>query len=281
MHFTKTKENFADSIEIHYLETFDNIEMKTHFHNSYEVIYIVEGGAEFKINNKNYTVSKDSIIFISNLESHELRVLEHPYKRYFILVKPDHFQSLINQPVLASIFKHRPSHFAHVINLNTCLKNGLESIIKSMYEEYTKKEDFWDTILASNLNMFFIQLYRMHKEFFPLSTLNRSTSTVLEVQKYIDENFTESISLAGVSKLFYTDFYYLSHLFKKVTGYSFKDYLILLRISKAKDLLFYTAENVTSIALSSGFGNVNHFIRIFKKFEGITPYQYRKLHIKL
>jgi AraC-like DNA-binding protein len=70
--------------------------------------------------------------------------------------------------------------------------------------------------------------------------------------------------------------YYLSRLFKKVSGYTFKEYLILQRIANAKSLLVYTDYNVTQICMKSGFNNVNHFIRTFKKQEGITPYQYRK-----
>jgi YesN/AraC family two-component response regulator len=69
--------------------------------------------------------------------------------------------------------------------------------------------------------------------------------------------------------------YYLSHLFLKVTGYGFKQYLINHRISKAKDILLHSSSSISEVCVSSGFNNVNHFIRLFKQKEGRTPLQYR------
>jgi AraC-like DNA-binding protein len=268
-------------LEIQYRENYTGMEMKNHFHNSYEVIFVIEGKAEFKINEKKYTVGRNDILFVSNLENHELKVLELPYKRYFILIKPDSFHSLITNPILASIFKYRPESFEHVIPLNAEKKLQVSDIIQRMLDEYARKVDFWEATLESYLQLLLVSLYRSYKQYFPLKTLNQSTNTILEIQKYIDEHFMEAISLEEISKLFYTDMYYLSHLFKKVTGFNFKDYIILQRISKAKDLLFYTSDDVTTVGLNSGFNNVNHFIRIFKKYAGTTPYQYRKMHANL
>ncbi|MDF2544534.1 MAG: hypothetical protein K0S47_4252, partial [Herbinix sp.] len=99
---------------------------------------------------------------------------------------------------------------------------------------------------------------------------------IFEIQKYMDENLTEEITLEEISKKFYMNRFYLSHQFKEVTGYSFKEYLILQRLSRAKHLLFHTLLDITDVGIESGFHNVNHFIRIFKKYEKTTPYQYRK-----
>jgi AraC-like DNA-binding protein len=70
--------------------------------------------------------------------------------------------------------------------------------------------------------------------------------------------------------------YYLCHLFKAVTGFSIKNYLIQYRISRSKDLLVLTSDDMTMVGSACGFQNVNHFIRTFRRLVGITPYQYRK-----
>ncbi len=269
--------DFHDSIEIYYNETFENLEMKNHFHNLNEIIYIIEGKAEFKINSKIYSASRGDIIFISNLETHELKVVKYPYKRYFILIDPGQFQLLINQSILASMFKHRPEHFRHVTSLEGNPGMEIREIIRKMHDEYLKKETFWEYNLGSYLYLLFVQLYRGYREAFPLSTLNSSTNMILDIQKYVEQHYTEEISLKDLSRKFYSNMFYVSHLFKKITGFTFKEYIILLRISKAKNLLFHTREDVTSVSMSSGFNSVNHFIRIFKKYEGLTPYQYRKM----
>jgi len=100
--------------------------------------------------------------------------------------------------------------------------------------------------------------------------------TILRIQKYLEDNYSEEITLEEVSRRFYINAFYLSHSFKKLTGFGFKEYLILQRISRAKDFLFHTPDDITRVSLNVGFNNVNHFIRIFKKYEGLTPLQYRK-----
>jgi YesN/AraC family two-component response regulator len=146
-----------------------------------------------------------------------------------------------------------------------------------MHREFNDKKPFWEATIKFYIYLLLISVYRISEEHFPLAKLNTSINNVIvEIQKYIEDHFTEDISLKEISKLFYTDMYYLCHLFKNVTGYTFKSYLTLQRISRAKDLLFYADEDVTQVGLNSGFNNVNHFIRTFRKIVGITPYQYRK-----
>jgi YesN/AraC family two-component response regulator len=221
-------------------------------------------------------VENNSLVFISNLESHQLRAIEYPYKRYFILIRPDCFRTLIKEPVLASVLMHRPDSFKHAIGVDPHDSREILNIFRAMNREGTEKKAHWEEAMGAHLHLLLILLYRKYEHCFPLSTVNNTMDTVLEVQKYVEEHFTEQISLREVSGLFYTNMYHLSHLFKKVTGFNFKEYVILQRIAKAKDLLFNTPDDVTTVGLNSGFGNVNHFIRIFRKYEGITPYQYRK-----
>lgn len=262
-------------IDIVYDSTNSSVEMKLHHHNSHEMIYVEEGTVNFVINNREYTVKENSLIFISNFESHEFKVLSYPYKRYFILIRPEYFHSVIDEPILASIFKQRPEHFRHVIKIKE-YDGFVYKKIKNMYMEAKMEKEFKKSLLGSQLNILFVMLYRNYKNSFPVTVLDNAMKTIVEIQRYVDENLLNKITLKDIAMKFYMDMYYLSHLFKKVTGFNFKEYLILQRISKARELLAGSNDNVTLVALNSGFNNVNHFIRIFKKYEGITPYQYRK-----
>jgi len=266
----------ANAIDVGYVETNGSMEISLHIHNAYQIIYICEGSVEITINKKTYAVGAESLIFISHLESHKLKAVQFPYKRYLIQIKPDYLSSVIIEPRLVSILKNRPENFSHVIKLEHNESVGIETFIRGMYAETAHEPDFSITAIGSYLQLLLITLFRNHKQCFPLADLNHSVNLVMQVQRYLEEHILEPVSLKDVSKEFYTDMYYLSHLFKKISGYTFKEYLILQRISKAKDLLVYSNDNITQVAMNSGFGNVNHFIRIFKKLEGVTPLQYRK-----
>jgi len=268
----------ASPVNIYYKESYEQLELDNHFHNSYEIIYIVDGKVNFSIYGKEYNAISGNLIFINNFENHNLRVLTFPYKRYYILIDPTWFQSVINDPVILSIFKNRPPHFEHNITLDANMQGLVISLFNQILSEIENREAFWEILVKSYLQKFFVLLYRNSSDVFPLRTYNSSMETVFNVQKYIEENCTEEINLKKLSELFYIDMYYLSRLFKETTGFKFKEYLILQRISRAKDRLFYANDSITKVCMDSGFNNVNHFIRIFKKYTGTTPHKYRLMN---
>lgn len=251
--------------------------MENHYHNDYELIFILEGKIELKINHTTYILEKNSLVFINNMEQHGYRVLEYPYKRYVIMMKPDFLQSAVNEPVLTSIFQLRPDHFNHLLNVPEQEVSNLSHFFNCMYRESKGNKDFRDTNLKLLLYQLLISIYRISNQHFPMANLNKSMNQLItSIQNYIEEHYMEDLSLKDISKLFYTDMYYLCHIFKNVTGSTFKSYLIKQRISKAKDLLAYTEDHITQVGFDCGFNNINHFIRTFKKMLGITPHQYRK-----
>lgn len=69
--------------------------------------------------------------------------------------------------------------------------------------------------------------------------------------------------------------YYLSHLFRREMGVTFSDYLAKVRVEKAKALLM-EGVSVESTSERVGYNDSNYFIKIFKKYVGVTPAKYRK-----
>ncbi len=93
---------------------------------------------------------------------------------------------------------------------------------------------------------------------------------------YLEGHFTESVSLDEMAALVNVSKYHLSKEFKRYTGFSPHEYLIELRIAKAKELLKTTDLPANKVGFEVGFGDVNNFYHIFKKKTGSTPIQYRK-----
>lgn len=271
---------YTNEITIAYEETESNLHIGNHFHNTYELIYIIEGKARIKINSRKYEAVPGSLIFINHLESHELEILKSPYKRFYLLIKPQLFQNVISDPRLSSIFKHRPEDFNHVLQLDESENSLVTSLFTQIKQELESGYDFSLSGASARLLLLFIHLYRNHRPSFPQTDLSGSMNTIHLIQKYIDEHCLEPITLKEIAEMFFIDMYYLSHIFKKACGFSFKEYLILQRLSRAKALLVESSLNMSEVCTSSGFGNVNHFIRIFKQNEELSPLQYRKKYKK-
>ena len=71
---------------------------------------------------------------------------------------------------------------------------------------------------------------------------------------------------------------YFSSLFKKITGYTFSNYLMKLRVQAARDLLQQTSIPIKEIVYQVGFEDYNYFNRTFKKLQGIPPARFRQVN---
>lgn len=108
-----------------------------------------------------------------------------------------------------------------------------------------------------------------------ISSRKSSSSSLQKILKYIQENFQRDLSLEEVSEYSNLSPQYFSRYFKEQMGVTFTDYVNQLRIQKAKVLLAEPDSLVNSVASAVGFENVNSFIRMFKRYEGISPGKYK------
>ena len=109
-----------------------------------------------------------------------------------------------------------------------------------------------------------------------LAQTNVSASIGEQITSYVNEHFHEDINLASVAnELGYTP-NYISRYYKQANGINFTDYLNSRRVAFACELLASTSKNLNRIAEMSGFRSSNFFIKVFKKYEGVTPGEYRR-----
>ncbi len=257
-------------------ETSDSpVNIDEHYHNSHEILVVLRGSVEFWINGRTYHVPENAIVLINHLEKHHGRVIRFPYERYYMLISQEFFNTHIRVPILQSLLKQRPDNFRHIIMLE---KEPAEilSLVASIHKESAVKADHALSAMGSLLNLFLIKLFRDHQDCFPTGHPQRQFELISRVQNHIDKNYVFDVSLKESANQFHVDMYYLSHLFKQITGFTFKEYLLLQRISKAKQLLLTTSDSVTDICTKSGFNNLNHFIRYFKAKEGMSPLRFRR-----
>lgn len=263
-------------LSVHYIESYDKTDLKDHFHNSHELILVCEGSAVFKIGGREYIGNKGSLMLISNHESHEITVTELPYKRYYVLIDPGSLHSIASDPVLGSLFKYNPEINRGEIKLDESLAYTFQVLLKAMLNEQEKNLLYMTGVMSSLMHLLIIKLYRHYPELFPLKQNDKNAVLISSIQSYIEQNCEKDITLSKTAKEYYLNASYLSHIFKKYSGYNFRQYLILQRLSLARKLLVTSETGITQISEKCGFGNVNHFIRMFGSYEGITPYQYRK-----
>ena len=107
-------------------------------------------------------------------------------------------------------------------------------------------------------------------------TARPRNETVEQICAYLAANYQQKFSLTDVAARFYLSPYYLSRLFRRVTGQSIVDYINGRRIEAAQHLLETTDLNISAVAEQTGFASAAHFRRVFREMMGVGPLQYRK-----
>ncbi|MFC0470674.1 response regulator [Halalkalibacter kiskunsagensis] len=96
------------------------------------------------------------------------------------------------------------------------------------------------------------------------------------IKHYLDEHYANEISLTSLSKLFHINSAYLSETFKNKVGQNFSDYLVSIRMEKAKQFLQDKHLKIIDVANLVGFSSSGYFSTVFKKHFGQTPVEFRK-----
>lgn len=108
---------------------------------------------------------------------------------------------------------------------------------------------------------------------------NQDFAPIRLAKQYIKENYSKQINLADIAEIVNLNPVYFSIIFKKKTGVNFSDYLINYRLDLAKDLLRNINYNVSEVSEKVGYTDPKYFSKLFKRVVGISPIEYRKIHL--
>lgn len=266
-----------ESAYAYYDESFQKVSLGVHHHTQNEMIFVKEGSCVFTITGRPYVIKAGQILLISALENHSTQVLEVPYRRYVFVSSMHLCSDYIHDQVLESayIFSHQQQG---AVTLSPRLAEEIERDFKVLVSETADRMQKWEERSAGILFDILIQLYRMDPSLFLQETNQKNLNLIFSIKDYLDKHFDEPLNLETIAQKFFISKYYLSHQFKKIIGYGFRNYIQLLRIHKAKVLLQSTNISVNEICCRVGYDNINYFIHLFKEEEGLTPFQYHKLY---
>lgn|SRR5699024_6919031 len=277
LHFNKP------SAPIHISHRFrDTMNVMTQYHahdEHYEVYYLIKGKRKYFIKDKTYYVNEGDIVFINKGDLHRtFYVDDFEHERLLINFRADFLNCEYGSyAYLLDLVFQQPI----IIQLNFKEKQRFEDILYSMVNEVQKDDEGQELYLKTLLVQLLINSVRH------LANNNADSqeytgnvyNKVTEIIHYINEHYDDdSISLESISDTFYISPYYLSRIFKNVTGFTYTEYLNHVRIQKAQRMLKESNLKVIDIAGKVGFNSLTHFGRVFKNNTRYTPSAYRKIH---
>ena len=260
----------------------------------YRVIYIGSGSGIVSINSKNYSYVAPTIFTLNSDEpfkfiqssATDLKLIQltpEIINRSFTLenIKDDHKELSQNEILdlywLDSFLK-RSEEFRGFYNLGPTTSQRVESILSQIDKQLSVQDDpYWPCRSRSFLFELLNLLNTIRESYCELVSIKKlDNPKISKVIVYLNENYSEKISVDDLTALVNINRTTLSKLFLEATGVTIVEYLTKLRVAISSTLLKDTALPVVEIAYRVGYNDITHFGRVFKKQMGVTPSKFRE-----
>lgn len=177
-------------------------------------------------------------------------------------------------PLLSDIYeKYRERGGQPVFRIDDSIR--FTSILDKLYVLASSPDYIRDMRINETLSSLLTLI--MEQSWHPESRkVSRKRLELEEVKKYLDEHYIEEIALDELAERHYINKYYLTKIFKETYGSTVISYVLVKRITRAKQLLRFTDMTIDEIGNAVGMKDANYFSRMFRKVEGISPREYRK-----
>lgn len=254
--------------------------MITHWHKEYEIIRILSGTFNIKIDAVSYTVKTGDILFLNSGAIHSGIPVDCTYECLVFDIS-----SLLQQNSLVNTELNALIHYKKKIQLLFDKKLGaVYDILNQMFEIMKDKKNGYQLRIYGNLYYFLglveeKNLYIKEKGF---SAINKkSLSRIKKVLFFIETKYMENISLEDMAKTIKMNEKYFCKFFKEITKKTPMEYLNHYRIECACEKIKFFDSSITDVAYDCGFNDTSYFTKVFKKYNsGMTPREYSKLYLK-
>ena len=254
-----------------------------HIHDEIEFLYVEDGLFHCLAGNDELVAENGDIIYIASRVPHATKTLvggTHCSMIQFSTINFIETRENISKYLYRFInLGETPSM---VIKKGTPVNDILTHYMKLIFIESDSKKSGFESFIKAGIHGILGTLYRNNILLNADTYFNfKYVDKVLPALSYIDANYTDQLTLEQLSELLNLNTYYFCRLFKKATNSTFTEYLNFVRIAKSEKLLTSSSMSVSDISLEVGFASVSYFNRVFKRFKGCSPNEYKKIKYKI
>lgn len=236
--------------------------------NSYLILYTYGGEGILTYRNHTYSLKEGDGAFIDCRDY-------HLYKT----VGKDNWDTAIlhlKGPLLSDFHKNYIESGTPMFS--EPLTGGFQAKLEELLEIYSNPTLYRDWLASSCIDSLLVHILEQNIAYTTPRKGKIIPENIRELIKYMEGNYSSPFTLDSISEYVNISKYHLSREFKRYTGFSPMDYIVSLRINRAKFLLTATDMSVAEIAEEVGVRDINNFTNLFKARTGCTPRLYRKTH---
>ena len=233
---------------------------------SYLFILVESGAGMVTVRNHRYALSEGDCAFINCSEPYSHSTDETPWSLRWV-----HF----NGPTMSAVYQKYMERSGSVV-FPAVKRPPYREIIDELIESALSDSYVRDMEIHQLLSSLLTRIMKdcWNQEISHQGSL--SATSIEPLRAYLSEHYQEKISLDELSSKFFMSKFYLTKRFKEQYGVTISDYVLSLRIHRAKELLRFSSLSLDEISAECGFYDLPYFSRKFKKAERITPSAYRK-----
>lgn len=252
---------------------------KPHTHDYFQIYYIIKGNLIHVVGNESSTLTQGNMFIIPPGITHFITP-EKDTEFYSFSFMPDFLGEVGSSNKLAANFlKNLQSSENRKIRSKVAIEYDdilyVQEIFKHILTEFNQKNPGFSEIIRAYTLVLVTMLARNYYDKVNISThFEDSKQFVLHCINYIEDNFSDNISLHEMTRRSAMSKGSFCSLFSKLTGHSFNSYLNSLRIKKAKEYID-KGYKITAVYGLCGYNDFSTFYRNFKKVMGISPREYK------
>ncbi len=271
---------FDFPIEFYHVEAnHPRFHMPYHWHMEYEIIWVKQGALHLILNETDIHAKAGDVVFVRDGVIHggmpcsqdtiydcvvfdmgKLLSDSHTFK--------EQIETILSHDILVN--KYLPVATPHI-----------PIIVKTMFNALKNESPGYELIVTGMLYAFFgfvleYQLYHFPQDAHTVEHNRKRRNQLKKTFALIDSSYDQPLTLADLANAAGLSPNYFCRFFKKITQQNPIDYLNRYRIEAACIKLTETNDSITDIALACGFNDVSYFIKMFRRYKGISPLKYKK-----
>lgn len=265
-------------IEYHYIDkNHTRYEMSAHWHSEIEIIRVLDGELEVRLNNKEYLAHKGDIVFVNPETIHGAIPKGCEYECLIF-----HMDFLDVPTNSCRFFIESVLHNEFMIkDFNLCGDSAIHSAVDDVIEAMKHKSSGYKFKVIGYLYELLgvIVDNHLYKPTSGDSTLynDKNIPKLKKILTYLRQNYDKQLTLTDMAQAAGMSPKYFCYFFKEMTGKTPVEYLKGFRIEKASRKLLNTDASVTDIAFACGFNDLSYFIKTFKSVKNVSPAKFRKV----
>lgn len=237
--------------------------VRPHFHNTLEIVYFYDGkGGSVTIDGKSANYHARDVIVVRPYAMHGFTLNSDAQRFLLCKIEISYLNELFGNAVLAADMRAVVDSICRLAPVQRPA-SGLVKCLESMRGDRS-------AVIGR-----FLLLGEFIKPMRASTATGEEPSAFGHLLAYLEKNYHTRIRLIDAASHTGLSKFYFAHRFKEIYGVSFMDFVTKIRLSKAENLLRYTGRSVGDIARAVGFSDLAYFTRMFRKYRGIPPREFR------